>query len=87
MLSATSKEPEMLENTRGRKLPSFLRMRYPCDYSARDVNCLPKCPPGVEMISVLLDPLNAGERLSNYIGLPERLAWPVSDRNRMHPLP
>jgi hypothetical protein len=37
----------------------------------------------VEMISELLDPLNAGERLSSYIDLPKRLGCPASDPDRL----
>jgi hypothetical protein len=38
------------------------------------------------MISELLDPLNAGERLSTYIDLPERLGCPASGRDRLYPV-
>jgi hypothetical protein len=40
----------------------------------------------VEMISELLAPAELRGKLSSYINLPERLGWPASDRNRMHPL-
>jgi hypothetical protein len=37
----------------------------------------------VEMVSTLLDLLNAGERLSSYIGLPKRLGCPAFDPDRL----
>jgi hypothetical protein len=37
----------------------------------------------VEMISELLDPLNAGGRLSSYIDLLKRLGCPASDPDRL----
>ena len=40
----------------------------------------------VEMISELPDLAELQGKLSSYIVLPERLGWPESDRNRIHPL-